>query len=196
MIAEAAWYAVRVAWLAAAPTGGLLCHALVCRFRLFPRLAWPIDRGLRFRGRRLIGDNKTFRGFVVVMVGTALFLGLQIALARHVEAIARLGFVDYRDLTWWFHGPIYGSGWVIAELPNSFIKRQIEIGPGQPGAGLVGGIFTVVDLVDGVFGLLASMCVFYVPSLPVALAFFAAMTVIHVLFGFLLVALGVKTRPL
>jgi hypothetical protein len=34
------------------------------------RLAWPLDAGLTFRGRRLLGANKTVRGVVLMLPAT------------------------------------------------------------------------------------------------------------------------------
>src|SRR6185369_11647711 len=43
---------------------GMVAHGLCIRFGLLRGLAVPIDGGRRWRGKRLFGDNKTYRGIV------------------------------------------------------------------------------------------------------------------------------------
>ena len=56
---------------------GLVVHGLCMKFGWLSRLAKPIDQGQTFRGRRLFGANKTYRGIVAVGLGTALGFGLR-----------------------------------------------------------------------------------------------------------------------
>ncbi|WP_394821430.1 CDP-archaeol synthase [Pendulispora albinea] len=186
---------LRILWLLAPLIAAGVLQVIVIRARLFPSLAWPIDRGLRVRGTRLFGDHKTFRGFVVMIGGTALFFGLQVLASHRSAALCDLGFVDYRHTTWWLHGSIYGAGYVVGELPNSFLKRQLAIAEGAKGSGVLGSAFLVLDQVDGVFGILVSMCAFYVPTLRIAGLAFGVLTIVHVVvFNVVLVLIGVKSR--
>jgi hypothetical protein len=194
-IAELLYFLVRVLWLVLPVIIGGIFQVVVIRGGLLRSWAWPLDRGRCVGGKRLFGDNKTFRGFVVMIVGTALGFGLEVLLAHRSGAVQRLGFVDYRDTIWWLHGSIYGAGYVLAELPNSWLKRRLDIGAGQKGTGALGILFLILDQVDGVFGVLATMCAFYVPTAAVALTAFVLLTFIHVVvFNVVLVLLGVKRR--
>src|SRR5215218_2330110 len=76
---------MRPAWTFLPALGGALAHAPVLRFDLAPRLRRPLDGGATVRGRRLLGDNKTIRGAIVMAGGT-----LAATLALH-----RVGW--YRD---------------------------------------------------------------------------------------------------
>ena len=49
-------------WVLLPVLGAPLAHAPVLRGDLMSGLARPIDLGLTVRGRRLFGDNKTWRG--------------------------------------------------------------------------------------------------------------------------------------
>ena len=49
-----------------------LVHSAWLRTSFSRRLLMPLDAGLRFRGRRVFGDNKTVRGFIVMVPGAAL----------------------------------------------------------------------------------------------------------------------------
>lgn len=171
-----------------------LVHIAVVRGRWLKSFAWPIDGGRRFRGRRIFGDNKTFRGFVVMTGATAVFFGVQVLLCHLYPTISSWGFVDYRGTTWWRDGGVYGLGYVIGELPNSFLKRQLQIGAGQRGTGKWGPIFLVLDHIDSYFGLLLTMSVLFLPSLRIAVAYFIAFLVMHLLFNVIAVLVGVKVR--
>ena len=52
--------------------GSALLHAPVLRFDLLPVLKRPIDGGCTLNGVRLLGDNKTWRGAVVMTLGVVL----------------------------------------------------------------------------------------------------------------------------
>jgi CDP-archaeol synthase len=51
-------------------------------------------------------------------------------------------------------GALLGLAYVVFELPNSFIKRRIDIAPGRNGAGPIGLLFILIDQVDSVLGCL------------------------------------------
>src|SRR5689334_20677398 len=67
--------------------------AVVLRFDLFPRVRRPIDGGRTYRGRRILGDGKTWRGVLVAVVGSVAGVTLQ----KHLLHIPGwLPLVDYR----------------------------------------------------------------------------------------------------
>ena len=49
-----------------------LAHSAWLGSRWSSKLMMPLDGGARLRGRRLFGDNKTVRGFVVMIPAAAL----------------------------------------------------------------------------------------------------------------------------
>lgn len=157
----------------------------------------PIDQGRNWNdGRRIFGDNKTWKGFVGMMLVTALWLQV-FALIDQVSPAARaLALIPYRD--WpqlaWFYGGIWGFFYVLAELPNSFIKRRLDIRPGGEAPGWLGQLFKIVDQGDSVLGCLVGMLIFYVPSLPDALAILVLATGFHYLTNVLLYLLGLKKQ--
>jgi CDP-2,3-bis-(O-geranylgeranyl)-sn-glycerol synthase len=61
---------------------------------LGPRLAWPVDMGVRFAGNPLLGRSKTWRGIISAVLTTALaawLLGVEIGLGLLIGATAMLG---------------------------------------------------------------------------------------------------------
>ena len=128
--------------------------AVVLRFELFPALRAPVDAHLTFRGRRVFGDSKTWRGFAVAIVGCAATALLQ----RWIAAPPLLSLVDYRSANAALFGAAMGLGAMLGELPNSFVKRQLGIAPGKTARGARRIAFYVwdqLDLLTGAWPLIA-----------------------------------------
>lgn len=75
-------------------------------------LNYPIDFGLKYQGKRIFGQNKTWRG---------LFFGCLIGI---LTAILQARGMQI--------GIILGFGALLGDLIGSFIKRRLNFPPGQP----------------------------------------------------------------
>src|SRR5215468_12667189 len=62
-----------------------LAHSAWLRTAASRRLMIPLDGGARFRGRRVFGDNKTVRGFVVMVPAAAASFAALFALLSRVS---------------------------------------------------------------------------------------------------------------
>lgn len=117
---------------------GFAVHGLCIRLGVLRELAAPV-------GRRLFGENKTYRGIVCVALGTAAgFVAINpgsLGLGGGHGAV-RLALL----------GLLVGTVAMLAELPNSFLKRRVGIAPGAQASGMRGVLFHVLDQVDVVFG--------------------------------------------
>jgi CDP-2,3-bis-(O-geranylgeranyl)-sn-glycerol synthase len=123
-------------------------------------LARPIDAGRSFRGRRILGDHKTWRGIVVgIAAGLAVF-GLQIVVYR-AGWLHGLALVDYGQQSL-LPGLLLGLGTGIGDATKSFFKRQIGIEPGAS--------WLVFDQLDFLVGAYAFVSLVYVPPLLATLA--------------------------
>jgi hypothetical protein len=127
---------------------GLIFHGLCIKFGWLRALAAPIDRGTVFRRRPLFGANKTYRGVVAVALGSAIGYSLQSLLPDLQPPVVRtfttLGLAGF--------GFLMGVAAMLSELPNSFLKRQLDIGPGAPGGGPAKVLFYCLDQVDLLLG--------------------------------------------
>jgi CDP-archaeol synthase len=133
-------------WLIVPLLVGSVVHGLCMRYQWLRSLAAPIDGGRSFRGVRIFGDNKTFRGIVAVGLGTGVgFLLRSSMLDTPYPSDPWLGRPT--PLAFLF-GFLVGASAMMFELPNSFLKRQFSIAPGKPGQGVLGTIFYVLDQVD------------------------------------------------
>jgi CDP-diglyceride synthetase len=126
-------------------------------------LSRPMDGGVVLRdGKRLFGDNKTWKGFFGMIALTAICLAAAGSLAASIPEIQRLSLIPFSEFrspfSVWFFGAFWGLAYVLAELPNSFIKRRIDIPPGKNVSGLKGFLFLVLDQADSVMA-----CVLVLP---------------------------------
>lgn len=124
-----------------------VAQGLCIKYGWLRPLKEPLDLGLCFRGRRLFGDHKTWRGLVVNVVFCALGAMIQAWLVSKNYFPARLTLLDYEKYGL-LAGVLLGLGVTLGELPNSFLKRQMEIAPGKKKRGAWGVVFFVFDQVD------------------------------------------------
>jgi hypothetical protein len=132
--------------------GGAIASGLCIRFGWLRALARPIDGGRTLGGRPIFGPNKTLRGVVAVVIGNTLVLGLQSTALHYAPAIRRVELFDYGMVNGWLVGLAVGTLAALAELPNSFLKRRLNIPAGQSGPGAMGALFYFVDQVDILVG--------------------------------------------
>jgi CDP-2,3-bis-(O-geranylgeranyl)-sn-glycerol synthase len=124
--------------------GALFAHAPVLRFDLLPILKRPLDGGATFRGQRLLGENKTWRGALVMCGGV---VAASLLLARWPWYVTHLP-PEVRAAGPVVHGLLLGLGVVLGELPNSFLKRQLGIAPGARARSAAGLLFVLFDQCD------------------------------------------------
>src|SRR5215218_10201995 len=183
---------MRPAWTFLPALGGALAHAPVLRFDLAPRLRRPLDGGATVRGRRLLGDNKTIRGAIVMAGGT---LAATLALHRVGWYRDRLA-PELRSAGPLRHGSLLGAAVVVGELPNSVLKRRLEIEPGARTHSRLGTMLAIHDQADFVLAswpLLAP--VWRMSALELGEAF-AVVAAVHVVVDVTGYALGARTAPL
>ena len=177
-------------WMALPVVLGGLAHVAVIRLDLLPSLARiPLDGGLTFRGRPLFGPNKTLRGLLVMITATALG---SLVLA-HLGSVG-LAAVEPQirwPLGW---GACLGLGYLLGELPNSFLKRQLDVPPGGEALGRGRLLFSFLDQADSLVGVvLVARCITPLPC-PVMAWLLVLGLVIHPLVGLLMIQLGLKRR--
>ena len=144
----------------------LWCKVGICDF-----LKKPIDFGKTAPdGKRIFGDNKTFKGFVGMIIFGALLSVLWGEILKGNETLNGLNYfyrsrsntISYNLLI----GTLSGFAYALFELPNSFIKRRLDITPGKNDiSGTKRFIFIFLDQADSVFGCVLVVCMFY--PLPV-----------------------------
>ena len=165
------------------------------RARLSRRFAIPLDRRGTFRGRRLLGENKTVRGFVVMIPASSAFFYLSGLLLARLPLSVGQGVWDLAPSGFALLGACAGIGLMVGELPNSFIKRQLRIPPGQASdRPLLKPLFLVVDRLDSIVGMLLFVSLVVAVSWKIWLYVLLMGTGIHWFFSLMLFRSGVKGR--
>lgn len=165
-----------------------VAQGICLKYDLLSRLKLPLDFGKTFHGKRIFGDHKTFRGFFIntafCIIGAMIQAGMQIA----GLIPPWLPLLDY--VTGWpLLGPLLGIGMTAGELPNSFLKRQLEISPGKKGKGLWGLGFFLLDQVDLTIGIWVFIFLLVQPSPGLVAWSFILTILLHIIVssvGFLL----------
>lgn len=172
--------------------GAPILHAPVLALDLFKPLKRPLDGGATIGGRRLFGDNKTWRGAIFMTAGPAL---AALALTRWPAFRHALpdAVADAPALLW---GALVGLGVVVGELPNSFLKRRLDIAPGTQRRTGVGVALIVLDQGDLVPGVWLCLAPVYVLPLLTGLVAFAAVAVVHLIINVIGYAIGARSAPL
>jgi CDP-2,3-bis-(O-geranylgeranyl)-sn-glycerol synthase len=155
----------------------------------------PLDGGRTFRGKRILGDNKTVRGLIVIIPATGMSFLLISLLRPYLPTWFAEGIWELPPLTYATIGILAGIGFMAGELPNSFIKRQCGLPPGGKPRKLFWSVLTsITDRIDSVLGVLLMMSIL-VP-VPWQTWFFLLILGpgVHSLFSFWLYRLRVKAR--
>lgn len=92
----------------------------------------PLDFGRTFRGKRVFGSHKTWRGLIAGVIAATLVLWLQQYLVQQFSWFdAFAGSVDYATLPTLIMGPLFAVGALGGDALESFFKRQSNIAPGH-----------------------------------------------------------------
>ncbi len=168
--------------LAAAALAGIVQH-----YDLWTALKRPIDGGATFRGRRLFGDNKTWRGVACALIGCIATVAVQRYLIG--DLAGTLAVIDYGRANPLALGTAMGGGAILGELPNSFIKRRLGIAPGGGASGILRPVFYLWDQVDFLTTTWPILLFWVRPGWKLVLASFVLAPVVHqfvTLVGFLI----------
>lgn len=159
------------------------------------RFAAPLDGGRTFRGRRIFGANKTWRGLLVMVPATGAAFSA-VAYVVGADHPASAGLWDLSPSRYALLGLWAGLGFMLGELPNSFVKRQLDIAPGASATDPAGAIWQfAVDRADSGLGMLTALSL----AVPTPWQTWAMVLLggwaVHWSFSLVLFWLRVKPRP-
>ena len=124
----------------------------------FELLDQPLDGGRMWRGTRIFGAHKTWRGLVVGVVVGVLTVWLQRAVFE-MGWLRELAAIDYDDTTIALPvGFLLGLGTGVGDAVKSFFKRRVGIAPG--------GTWLGFDQLDFMVGAYVAVLPVYAPPLP------------------------------
>ncbi|MCF7906113.1 CDP-archaeol synthase [Candidatus Gracilibacteria bacterium] len=141
----------------------------------------PIDAGKTWRGKRIFGDHKTVRGFLVGILFAVIIALIQWQLAQK-NIIPFPYFSDVR--TFLLYGFLSGFGALAGDAIESFVKRQIGITSGNP--------FVPFDQIDYIVGFLLSTSFLIHWDIPSIILLLTAGLILNPLTNFIAYALKIK----
>jgi hypothetical protein len=168
--------------------GAPLLHVWVLRGDWLRGLKRPLDGGRTFRGRRLLGNNKTWRG-ALLMTGGVLLATLVLSLWTWWWDQLPSGIRDAGPV---LYGFLLGLGVVVGELPNSFLKRRLGVAPGTQRTGPTGIALTVLDQGDLVLGAWVTLLPIWAMAVWQAAVAFVAISAIHLVINVIGYAIGAR----
>lgn len=149
---------------------------------LINRLTHPLDANKKFGKKPIFGKNKTWRGLLAGVIVATVVLWLQQILYQHSLFIQEISQnVNYTALPILILGPLFGLGALLGDAIESFIKRQVNVEPGES--------WFPFDQIDYIVGGLVAVSLIVNLSLQQYVAIFViwfAMHLISVYVGYLL----------
>lgn len=146
----------------------------------------PIDFGRSWRGHRIFGDHKTWRGLISgIVVGT--LVGYSQGIWYHSSFGSSLSIVNYNNLNPILLGGLMGFGALAGDAIKSFFKRRRNLKPGESWPP-----FDQLDFVIG--GLIATVFIVEIPILIIVLIVLIT-PALHLLSNKIGYKLGLKSHP-
>ena len=143
------------------------------------RFKTPIDFGKSWRGKRILGDNKTWRGLIF---GTLMASAASLLIGYFADPQASDASRTF------FTGFLLGLGALTGDAVESFFKRQRGIQSGKA--------WFPFDQTDYIIGGL----LFVYPMVQIPVILMAGIFVIyfglHLLFSYIAFLLGLKSQPI
>src|SRR5512133_4011592 len=173
-------------WLFLAVLGAPLLHGDPLR-----ALKRPLDFGATLGGRRLLGDNKTWRGALCMTAGVVL---ATVALWRWPWWRAQIPDAVSASSPL-LVGLLIGLGTVGGELPNSFLKRRLDIAPGARRRSPGGVALALLDQGDLVLGIWVCLLPVWVMPVWLAAVAFVAIASVHAVLNVVGYAIGARAAP-
>lgn len=107
--------------------------APILAMALLPRWTWPIDAGKVWKdGRRVLGDGKTWRGFVAGAVAGALVALVQATWWRFEPYFSDFALGEAGPTGPLVLGTAFGIGAIVGDAVKSFFKRRTGRQGGAP----------------------------------------------------------------
>ena len=181
IILFALWFFLPAAFANASPVFAAIIPGL-------KKLDQPIDFGKTFRGKRLLGKNKTIRGVLIGTIVGALTGLVQFLLYSNLnwfDSIVR--GIDYSDPIVIALGGSMGFGALFGDAVESFFKRQLSIQSGKS--------WFPFDQIDYVIGGIIFSLPFVVLSWREYLAIILVWTLLHPVVTFVGWLLKIRDDP-
>ena len=159
-------------------------------FSFIPWRHAPLDHGMKYKGRRILGDHKTYRGLIAELLVGVLIVWLQYGMSgiSFFRDNSLLNYGNYRAGKIVVLGLLLGGGAVAGDAVKSFFKRRRRIPPGSP--------WLPYDHIDYTIGSLIGLLFFYVPSLGHIAIILLVGPLLHFASNYIGYLIGIRENPL
>lgn len=104
---------------------------IIAKAPLLSQWNTPVDFGLKWRNKPILGPHKTIRGIVIgTLAGTVIFLLQKYAFDNYQWVVDISGGVNYTSLSIWL-GVLLSFGALFGDMVKSFFKRQLAVASGK-----------------------------------------------------------------
>ena len=111
---------------------GIFANVVPALMKNVAFLSYPMDFGASWRGKRVLGDHKTWRGFVFGILAALIVVYIQSWLYNYNDFFQGLSVFDYSGNSYILLGLMIGLGVLLGDSVESFFKRRRGISPGRP----------------------------------------------------------------
>lgn len=94
------------------------------------KFSLPLDFGYKYKGKDILGKNKTWRGLISAIIIGIATMYLQ-AYFYNFNFFNQISIVNYQAIDLVLYGFLFGFGVILADAVKSFIKRRKNIKPGD-----------------------------------------------------------------
>ncbi len=143
-----------------------ILNMIFTKTKIYSKYRNPIDGGKTFKdGKEIFGKNKTWIGFFSMILFGALSQVFWGYLCKNISFLLGKNYIylsaENNILNNLLIGMCLGFAYVICEIPNSFIKRRLDIKPGKTESSMVGKLFFIVDQIDSIIGVTIVLSIWY-----------------------------------
>lgn len=146
----------------------------------------PLDGGAMYKGKRVFGKNKTWRGVVFAVIFALITIFIQRLLYVNFDSFKAISLYDYSQSIFTL-GVLLGLGAIIGDAIKSFFKRQLGRKPGTQ--------WPFYDQIDFILGAFLFSGWFYWPGFSVFVALLIFTPALHKLVNVIGFKLGLKEVP-
>lgn len=148
----------------------------------------PLDFGKSYKGKRIFGENKTWRGLVTGMIAATIVIAFQKYYFTHNLWALEHSVFDYRPGHVWLLGPLFGFGALLGDAVESFFKRRNHVEPGKS--------WFPFDQIDYILGGLIFAAPVVDLSLTLVVYVFVSYFGLHLVVSYIGYLIGAKDKPI
>ena len=133
-------------------------NMIFCKYLVLESFNRPMDAGRHWSKdqKRLLGANKTWKGFFGMIAFGTLFQILWGLLSTISPVLENHNYIYQNQPNTIALNTVVGFSlglaYVLFELPNSFIKRRLDIKPGKHANNQLRWLFIIIDQIDSLLG--------------------------------------------